>query len=162
MIGTAIQSVVETVRGVVVPRVKGEQFAGDTLTADIYAPSGDDSPPLPDDVVFFSKDSTTGGLVYLGTLDQSNPTEAAAGEKRLYARTPSGAVAVALWLKGNGTIEIAGAADFAVRFAALNTQLQALVAAINVALGTKDDGAGTAGSLVLDLSTAKVDEVKLP
>jgi hypothetical protein len=166
-IGTAIESVREIIRGISTPRVKGQRFAGDTLLADLYAPSGDDSPPLPDDIVFFSRDSTTGGLVYLGAIDQNNPTEAAPGEKRLYARTPAGAIATELWLKGDGTIEIAGSSDFAVRFDALQAALTALeiqlLAHIHPGVATGSGSTGTSATIFdADISAAKVDEVKLP
>ena len=84
------------------------------------------------------------------------------GEKRLYSVSDAGDIQAELKILKTGIIEINGDADFAVRFTALETQMQLLVTAINAAFATKLNGSGAAGGIVLDLSTAKVDEVKLP
>lgn len=84
-----------------------------------------------------------------------------AGETIVYSSESSVVKAFVKFLN-TGILEINGDADFAVRYNELNTKLQLLVTAINTALGTKADGTGTAGSLTLDISTAKVNEVKLP
>jgi phage baseplate assembly protein V len=76
-----------------------------------------------------------------------------------------------VWLKNKGNIvidaagkkvEVNGDADNAVAWTDLNTALQNLVLAINAELAKKVDGGGTPGSLVLDLSLAKVEDVLLP
>ena len=84
------------------------------------------------------------------------------GEKRVYSTDAAGAIQAFINLLKTGIIEINGNADFAVRFTALETQMQLMVTAINAAFATKLNGAGAAGGIVLDLSTAKVAEVKLP
>jgi len=101
------------------------------------------------------------------------------GEKRIYSLDDAGAIqafikllktgeidiegsSAFIKLLASGIIEVNGNSDFAVRFDALNTILQGLVAAINTALAGKLDGSGTPGTITLDLSGAKVDEVKLP
>jgi len=65
-------------------------------------------------------------------------------------------------IKTDGNVEINGNADNAVSYTDLDTALQGLVSAINAALATKLDGAGSAGALTLDLSASKVDTVLLP
>ena len=65
-------------------------------------------------------------------------------------------------IKTDGNVEINGNADNAVSYTDLDTALQGLVTAINAALATKLDGAGSAGALALDLSASKVDTVLLP
>ena len=65
-------------------------------------------------------------------------------------------------IKTDGNVEINGNADNAVSYTDLDTALQGLVTAINAALATKLDGAGSAGALTLDLSASKVDTVLLP
>jgi len=71
-------------------------------------------------------------------------------------------IAAAISLLDSGIIEINGNADFAVRFAALETALQSLITQINAAFSTKADAAGSAGTIAVDFSPAKVEEVKLP
>jgi hypothetical protein len=62
----------------------------------------------------------------------------------------------------SGDIELNGNADYAVSWTDLNTILQALITSINALFATKLDGSGTAGTLILDLSPARVDNVRLP
>ena len=160
--GRILQYIKALKRGVTVPTVKASLHAGENVNAEVYSPSGDDSPPLPDDMGFFTQDESTGGVVNVGAIDQVNAPEAEPGEKRFYARDSAGNIVAVVWLKADGTIELNGTADNAVRFLALDTALQLLVAAVNAALATKLDGAGTAGAVALDISGAKVDEVELP
>lgn len=84
------------------------------------------------------------------------------GEKRVYSTDDSGAIQAFINLLKTGIIEVNGNVDFAVRFDALEARMQILVTAINAAFATKINGSGAAGGLVLDLSSAKVAEVKLP
>ena len=111
----------------------------------LFAPSGDDSPPLPDDLAVLVYNNRTGGLAYLGAIDQANAPEAQPGERRIYARDSSGAIVSTLWLKGDGTLELNGAADFAVRFNALQTKLSALEAQLlaHTHPGVQSGGAST-------------------
>lgn len=75
----------------------------------------------------------------------------------------SGAASSATFkLTSSGNIEINGDADNAVSYTDLNTAMQTLVAAINTTFASKFDGVGAPGTLSLDLSSAKVDKVKLP
>ena len=149
-------------RGVTVPAVKSTLRARENVQAEIYGPAGDDSPPLPGDMGFFPSNSQTGGRVCLGVIDQANAPQAEPGERRLYARDADGNIVTTVWIKKDGTLELLGTADNAVRYLPLDTALQLLVTAINAALGGKLDGAGTPGAITLDISGAKVDEVKLP
>lgn len=126
----------------------------------LYAPSGDDSPPLPGDRILIFKVDGTGNYAISGILTKSQGAEP--GEKKLYSRDSNGDVQAVIYLKGDGTIEINGNANFAVSWTDLNAALQALVTAINATFATKADAAGAAGTLTLDLSGAKVSEVKLP
>jgi hypothetical protein len=101
-------------------------------------------------------------MVGIAVTDDLTP-EVDPGEKEIYS-TDSPVTTKLATLKWNssGELELNGNADFAVSWTDLNTQLQSLVSAINAALATKKDEAGSAGGLSLDLSSAKVSEVKLP
>lgn len=72
-------------------------------------------------------------------------------------KTATGSIKV----EGN-ELELNGNSDFAVSHTDLNLALQGLVTAINTTFATKLDGGGTLGTLTLDLTSAKVDTVKLP
>ena len=79
------------------------------------------------------------------------------GEKRLYSLSDAGAIQAFIKLLKTGIIEVNGNADFAVRFNALNTALQSMLTALNADIVS----AGGSGGTTLDISGAKVDEVKL-
>lgn len=57
-------------------------------------------------------------------------------------------------------IELNGNSKTFVTYAALNTALQGLVLAINTALGTKESGSSSPGTLSLDISAAETTTVK--
>lgn len=130
------------------------------VSANLYGPSGDDSPGLPDDRMAVMEKDGAGNWATVGVLVKSQGAEA--GEKILYSRDSAGVTKATIKLLGDGIIELNGNADFAVSHTDLNTALQILVTAINSTFATKLDGGGTAGVLTLDISGAKVAEVKLP
>lgn len=121
--------------------------------------SGDDSGP-PDDSQVIILDLGPAFKVAIAVDDLIEPSSTP-GEKMIYS-SEGGVIKAFIKLLTSGIIELNGNIDNAVRFAALDTQLQTLVGQINAILGTKADGSGTVGALILDLSPAKVDEVKLP
>lgn len=79
------------------------------------------------------------------------------GEKRLYSVNDDGVIQAFIKLLKSGIIEVNGNADFAIRFNAMDTALQTMLTALNADIVA----AGGAGSTTLDISGAKVDEVKL-
>jgi hypothetical protein len=79
------------------------------------------------------------------------------GEQRFYSVNDAGAIQAFINMLKTGIIEINGNGDFAVRWTALNTGLQNMLTALNADIVV----AGGAGSTTLDISGAKVDEVKL-
>jgi hypothetical protein len=92
-----------------------------------------------------------------GQAPDTNP-----GEQRLYSLDADGTLQAFIKLLASGVIHINGDADFAVRFDALDQALQLFVNQVNAALGGKLDGGGTPGATALDISGAKVDNVKVP
>lgn len=132
----------------------------DIQTVEYVPLPGMDSNPINGSKVFILAVGP-GYLIALGADDGVDPTSDT-GENFQYSVDDSGAVQSVLKLLKSGIIEVNGNADFAVRFDALDTALQSLVTAVNSALAGKLDGGGTPGSLTLDISGAKVDEVKLP
>lgn len=79
---------------------------GANVTADYAQGVGDDALPLPNDFLVLVPTNRTGGYVAIGGVDALNQGEAAAGERRLYARNALGVIVATVWLKGDGSIEI--------------------------------------------------------
>lgn len=128
----------------------------DMQTVEYVPLPGQDENPINDSKVYILEVGP-GYKIAIGADDGVTPT-AAAGEKYLYSVDSAGAIQAILKLLSSGIIEVNGNADFAVRFDALDTALQNMLTALNADIVV----AGGAGSTTLDLSGAKVDEVKLP
>jgi hypothetical protein len=131
----------------------------DVQTIQYINPAGEDATPAIGSQVLILELGPA-FRVAMGVLDKIDP-QMGAGEKKLYSQE-NDAISAFIDLLSGGIINLNGAADFAVRFTALETALLQLVTDINAALGGKLDGGGTPGTLSLDISGAKVDEVKLP
>ena len=100
MIQTAIEKfIVQTV----------ETYSGVNLTAETFAASGDDSPPLAEDRIILVQVDGTGNFVAVGVLSESQGAKP--GEKILYSRNENGEVQAALRLLNDGKIEMASPAD---------------------------------------------------
>jgi len=137
-----------------------ESRLNERIQSPLYGPSGDDSPPIADDRVLLIKVDGTGKYVITGVICKSQGAEP--GEKKLYSRDSNGDIQGYIYIKSDGTIEINGNADFAVSYNDLNTVLQSFKTSINALFSTKLDGGGSPGTLTINLSSAKVNEVKLP
>jgi hypothetical protein len=128
----------------------------DIQTVELVTPPGYDANPI------------DGSLVYIQTIGESykigyavndgiTPT-LATGETGMHSLNDAGAIQAFIKLLKTGIIEINGNADFAVRFTALNSALQSMLTDLNNDIIS----AGGTGGTTLDISGAKVDEVKLP
>ena len=130
----------------------------DTRSIEIFS-SGDFNPANGTRV--YICDVTDSYQIAVATSDGLTP-EVEPGEIEIYSTdNPVTAKQARIYLNKDGEIILNQGTKSAVNFLDLNTQLQLLVTAINAALATKLDGAGSAGALTLDLSTAEVPEVKL-
>lgn len=85
---------------------KVDPGGGANVTAHHFACPGDDSHPLPGDYVATSSSPGSGNEHVTGYIDPGNEPQAAAGEKRVYARDGDGAVTAVVWLKNDGTVVI--------------------------------------------------------
>lgn len=86
-----------------------ECYFGANVTAETFAPSGDDSPPLPDDRVVLVQTDGTGNFVAVGVLSVSQGAKP--GERILYSRDENGEVKAAIRLLNDGKIEMVSPAD---------------------------------------------------
>jgi len=138
-------------------------------TAEQISPFGDDSVPLKGMDVIYAETESDEQPIIIGCLNIN--LLAAPGEKRMFAMklNPDGKTYSQVfytWMKADGTYEIGGNADNAVRYAALNAGLQAqivkmqdqliAIAAAIAAVG----GAYTPGDISLNITSAKINEIK--
>lgn len=86
------------------PEAKVDRGGGDSITAYHFSAPGDDSQPLPTDVVYLGDDEGKGNAQILGYQDPKTSPAAALGEKRIYARSGPGVVSAEVWLKADGTL----------------------------------------------------------
>lgn len=140
-----------------------------TATAEQIAPFGDDSVPLKGMDVIYAETEADEQPVIIGCLNTN--LLAAPGEKRMFAMklNEDGKTYSQIfytWMRKDGTYEIGGDVDNAVRYTKLNeglqeqitkmeTQLTEIAAAILVA-----GGSYTPGDITLDISAAKINEIK--
>lgn len=93
------------IHGAKVSDVKVDPGGGANITAQHFAPAGDDSFPLTTDYVYIGNVPRQGNGVALGYIDPINEPKALEGGKRIYARDPSdGSVIAEVWLKNDGTV----------------------------------------------------------
>lgn len=81
-----------------------ECYFGANVTAETFAPSGDDSPPLPDDRVVLVQTDGTGNFVAVGVLSVSQGAKP--GERILYSRDENGEVKAAIRLLNDGSVQV--------------------------------------------------------
>ncbi len=81
-----------------------ESYFCANVSAETFAPSGDDSPPLVNDRIVLVKTDGTGNFAAVGVLSVSQGAKA--GEKILYSRSSSGEVKAAIKLLNDGKIEM--------------------------------------------------------
>lgn len=84
--------------------VKVDPGGGPYVTAEHFAPAGDDSHPLPTDYPLIIRVQKTGKYAAIGYIDPNNAQTAEPGGKRIYGRDPEGNQVSELWLKNDGDI----------------------------------------------------------
>ena len=135
-----------------------EFLKNDVQIVQFFSQAGDDTSP-PDGSKVVVLELTPAFKVVIASDDGVTPSMEP-GEKKIYSTLDSD-IKGFINLLNSGIIELNGSNDFAVRFNALDAALQGFVVSVNAALATKLDGGGAAGILALDISAAKVDEVKV-
>lgn len=144
----------------------------DVQTSIQATPYGVDSNPVKDMVAVYSKTETDGSTVIVGYLNKNSI--AAVGEFRVFSTDANGVEKFYTWLKNDGTIEIGGNQNFAVKFNELKTEFNKLKQSHNDLLteykmhvhtgGTISGSTGTTTSTLLantsNISNAKNDKIK--
>lgn len=124
--------------------VKVDMGGGDSAIADGFAPSGDDSPPLPGDTAALEEGVESGTVQATGYHDNDNSPVADPGAKRLTARNSDGVQVAEVWIKGDGSITIKGVGPGsgdvnlagAVDFVALAAKVDAFISAFDTLMRT--------------------------
>lgn len=140
-----------------------EPIINERIQTMLYGPSGDDSPPLPEDRIIIIQTDGEGKYITSGVLCKSQGAEP--GEKKLYSRDSNGDTQAVIYLKLDGTIEINGNADFAVAFNDLKTGFDTLVSNFNSHTHpTAPSGPVSPPSIpsTASIDASKVSGVKLP
>jgi len=92
-------------RGAKYDEARVDLGGGDIVTAEVFAPAGDDSQALPGDYPVVVTIPRTGGAVIVGYVDPKNAGETDPGERRIYARNAgTGEIVAELRLFANGRI----------------------------------------------------------
>ena len=135
-------------------------------TAKVAANYGDDSQPLKNMTAIYSPTAVNSEPVIIGYINTNQVAEE--GEKRIFSQSLDGALSFAIHLKTDGTCEIGGNIDNAVRFNALASSLTASDGLINAELAkiaaaiSSIGGVYTVAPVTTDISTSKIDEIKTP
>lgn len=129
------------------------------------SPSGDDSNPIKGMIAVYGDTNDLSEKVIIGYLNKTQLAEP--GEKRLYSVDSNGALKAYAWFKANGDIHLNGDTDNAVRWTALNTQLQNEVTALNAefvkiaaAINALVPGLYTPATITLNINSAKINDIK--
>lgn len=144
----------------------------DVQTSIQAAPYGVDSNPVKDMVAVYGKTETDGSTVIIGYLNKNSLADV--GELRLFSTDANGSEKFYTWLKNDGTIEIGGNQNFAVKFNELKTEFNKLKQSHNDLLteykmhvhtgGTISGSTGTTTSTQLantsNIDNAKNDKIK--
>lgn len=88
-----------------IPNVKADLGGGDIINQYFFSDAGDDSTPLPDDLLSYIESTETGLSEVVGCADPNNESITVAGEKRIYSRNAEGKIVAEVYLKGDGEIE---------------------------------------------------------
>lgn len=134
----------------------------DVITGSNILPHGINSKPTKNKVAIHLKTSANGDGVIIGYVDNSDLTKE--GETRIYATDSNGVEKFAIMMYNDGTVDFGGDADNLVRYAKLETALATfkttLMSQLTAALPTLVWTPANTSAVTLDISTAKINEVK--
>lgn len=131
-------------------------------------PFGFASNPTKKQIAIRAETGNKSDSIIVGFLDPNALAGLGLGDSLQYATDENGNKTATLILRADGTAEIIGDTDNAVRYSELNnglqnhtSQIQAELTKIQTAIGTLG-GTYAPGTLSMDISNSKVDEIKIP
>ncbi len=135
--------------------------AGDQeRNAEMYHNPGISSGPTKEDRVI-SVPVGTGTRVIIAAHNYRIEVEVTDGETIIYSTNADGSIVKSqIKLDNAGNIDLNGNGKKFVTFTALNAALQSFITALNINIGTKLDGAGTPGTVSLDISAAETTTIR--
>lgn len=86
-----------------------ESHYGENKYCDQFSPSGDDAPPLKEDLVVLVDIEGTGNMASVGVFTKSQGAKP--GEKIIYSRDANGNVVAKIHLKNDGSVDFEGKGD---------------------------------------------------
>ena len=128
------------------------------------SPYGVDSNPVKGMVAVYAATGIKGKAVLIGYLNKNQLADV--GETRLFSTDANGELKFYTWLKNDGTLELGGNANNLVKYTPLNTAAAQLALDINaelvkIAAGVAAGGGSyTPATISIDISGAKIDEIK--
>lgn len=136
----------------------------DTQTGFQSTPYGIDSNPIKGMRAIYSTTAQKGKTVIVGYINVDQLADP--GELRLFSTDTNGELKFSIWLKADGTCEVGGNSDNLVRYIPLDQGLQNFKTEIQqelvkIATGIASAGGSyTPGTLSVDISASKIDEIK--
>lgn len=140
------------------------------------APFGDDANPIKGMTAIYAATSQRGESVIIGYINKNRLADT--GEKRIFSTDSDGELSTYIWLKNDGTMQLGGIVDNAVRYIPLNAGLQAEAAkiginlsailvnltALNVAVNALVPGSVPTPYVItpvdVDITNSKINEIK--
>ena len=135
-------------------------------TAKVAANYGDDSQPLKNMTAIYSPTAVNSEPVIIGYINTNQIAQE--GEKRIFSQSMNGSISFAIHLKTDGTCEIGGDVDNAVRFSTLEGSLDASNIELNKELvKIQASILALSGSYAYvpvntDISSSKIEQIKTP
>ena len=160
-IGTIISNTLKNGKRLLKLTVLGKN---DVQEIEQIAPHGIDSCPPNDTRVLHVETLQRGTCVVVGSINDNQ--ESTEGESRVYSTDADGVLQTFIHLHDDGTIDIGGTTDNMVRYSPLDSglqsfksQIQAELALIAAGIAT-GGGAYSPGTLTVNISNSKIDEIK--
>lgn len=131
------------------------------------SPFGVDSNPIKDMVAVYSRTENDGSIVIVGYLNKKSLAKP--GETRLFSTDKDGVDKFYVWLKDDGTVEIGGDTNYAVKFNELKTEFNKLktnfnnhLIAYNAHVHTGGTISGSTGTTTpsTETNTSNIDNAK--
>jgi len=146
--------------------IKSSITKGLVNTTKVSHPFGFDSNPTENYMAIIAETQSNDEPVIVGYLNPRAIEALSPGDSALYSTDANGNIIASIVMRNNGTAELLGTGDNAVRFAPLDSGLQDFKTGIQQEL-TKIQvaiagvgGAYTPGTLTVDINGAKIDEIK--